>query len=570
MNGIVIYPVPKKVKYYDCAIDFDESEVNVKFNEKMRKEEYIIMVDKDGVCIKCRDDEALFRARTTLKQILSQTGKQIPYLKIEDWPDFEDRGLMIDISRCRVQTLDTLKRIADIASELKFNQMQLYIEGFSFAYEDYPQVWEGITPLTGEEISELDKYCKERFVDLVPNQNSYGHMMPWLEREEFKHLAMCPDGFYFELFGHMKTGWSLDLQDEKALEFLFGLYDDLLKFFSSDKFNVCCDETLDLGQGKSKEACEKYGKGHVYYEGLMKIYENVKSRGLKMMFWGDIILNHPEYAKKLPKDVIALNWGYDANDVSEESCKCFQQAGVPYYVCPGTSAWNSIWGMTDKMMSNIRTSAYNGLKYGAVGYLLTDWGDLWHLHHLPVSYPGYCYGAAMAWNACEEQEKYLAEYMNMFIFKDKNNVMGQLLIDMGRYINEEMIDRLPKYGRTHLAHILCGSLEEKDTAAEVTKDNLIKVYSYIEEKLTRLQKASMECDDADLIKLEVEAGAMILKFACLLGLYKIDGYDVSKETYLKVLKEIQDKTIEMHKRAWLARNKPSRMHEGVEALAKIK
>ena len=40
---------------------------------------------------------------------------------------------------------------------------------------------------------------------------------------------------------------------------------------------------------------------------------------------------------------------------------------------------------------------------------------------------------------------------------------------------------------------------------------------------------------------------MILKFACLLGLYKIDGYDVSKETYLKVLKEIQDKTIEMHK-----------------------
>ena len=59
------------------------------------------------------------------------------------------------------QTLDTLKRIADIASELKFNQMQLYIEGFSFAYEDYPQVWEGITPLTGEEISELDKYCKE-------------------------------------------------------------------------------------------------------------------------------------------------------------------------------------------------------------------------------------------------------------------------------------------------------------------------------------------------------------------------------------------------------------------------
>ena len=570
MSKLLLYPVPKKVKYMDGILEFNEKDINVKFNESMGKEEYVLTVGKDGVSVECKDEEALFRAKTTLNQMVFQTEGKIPYVTVEDKPDFEDRGLMIDISRCRVQTLDTLKRIADVASGLKINQMQLYIEGFSFAYEDYPQVWEGITPLTGEENRELDKYCKERYIDLVPNQNSYGHMMPWLEREEFKHLAMCPDGFDFELFGRMKTGWSLDLQDDKALEFLYGLYDDLLRFFTSDKFNVCCDETLDLGQGKSKEACEKYGKGHVYYEGLMKIYENVKSRGLKMMFWGDIILNHPEYAAKLPKDIIALNWGYGADETNEESCKCFQDAGVPYYVCPGTSAWNSIWGMTDKMLSNIKTTAYNGLKYGAIGLLNTDWGDLWHLNHLPVSYPGYCYGAAMAWNVCEEQEELLTDYMNMFIFKDKENIMGQLLLDMGRYINVEMIDRLPKYGRTHLAHILCGNLEEKDTAAEVTKDNLIEVYSYIEEINTRLDKAAMECDDADLIKFEIQAGSMILKFACLLGLYKIEGYDVSKETYLKVLKEMQDKTIEMHKEAWLARNKTSRMHEGIEALTKIK
>ncbi len=567
----MLYPVPKSVVYYDGELKYIEEDVSVVFNKTMNKEEYIISVGSDGLNITCRDGEALFRAKTTLKQILIQTEGNIPYMEIKDKPDFKDRGVMIDISRCRVQTLDTLKKIVDIVSNLKINQLQLYIEGFSYAYEKYPQVWEGITPITGEEIKELDRYCKEKYIDLVPNQNSYGHMMPWLAREEFKHLAMCPDGFEFSLFGHMDTGWSLDLQDEKALEFVFGMYDDLLRFFSSDKFNVCCDETLDLGQGKSKEDCDKYGKGYVYFDGLMKIYENVKSRGLKTMFWGDIILNHPEYAAKLPKDVIALNWGYGPESTSEESCKCFRDADVPYYVCPGTSAWNSIWGVTDRMIANIKKTATNGLKYGAAGLLLTDWGDLWHLNHLPVSYAGYCYGAAMAWNVCEEQETKMVDYMNKFIFRDEAGIMGQLMLDMGRYIDKEMVDCMSKYGRTHLAHIICGSLEEKGTAGNVTKDNLLGIFSYIEEILTRLKKSDMKCDDAEIVKLEVYAGAMILKYACLLGIYKVEGYsDITKETYLKVLKEFQDKTVDMHKEAWLARNKTSRMQEGIDALTKIK
>ncbi len=568
----LIYPVPKNIQYKEGFYACKDNTYNkkVSFDDKMEDEEYKIIIDDDGISIICRDEKGLFRAETTLKQIIFQSKDSIRHVNIHDKPDFCNRGVMLDISRCKVPTLKTLTKIVDILADLKVNQLQLYIEGFSFAYESYPDVWKGITPITGDEIKMLDKYCKERFIELVPNQNSYGHMMPWLSRQEFRHMAMCPDGWQSSIFGFMKNGWSLDLDDDKALEFLNTLYDDLLKNFSSDKFNVCCDETLDIGQGKSKESCDKYGKGQVYFNGLMKIYETLKSRNLKMMFWGDIIRNHPEFDLQLPKDIIALNWGYRPTAVTEESCKCFEEANVPYYVCPGTSAWNSIWGMTDRMLGNIKTSSENGLKHGAIGLLNTDWGDLWHLNHLPVSYAGYCYGAAMAWNVCDEEESLLCDYLNKFIFKDSAGVMGKLMLDMGLYYKKEMVDCMTKYGRTHLAHILCGGLEEKGTVGNVTKENLHDVSEYINEILVRLETADMHCDDKELIIEEIKAGGLLLNYICLLGLYNIEEYEgKSKEAHLALLKEMQDEVKDRHKRVWLARNKSSRMHEGLTAMTKI-
>ena len=73
---------------------------------------------------------------------------------------------------------------------------------------------------------------------------------------------------------------------------------------------MSADETFELGKGKSKEACEEKGVGRVYLEYLLKIHKLVSERGKKMMFWGDIIANHPDLVPELPKDIIALEWGY--------------------------------------------------------------------------------------------------------------------------------------------------------------------------------------------------------------------------------------------------------------------
>jgi len=100
-------------------------------------------------------------------------------------------------------------------------------------------------------------------MELVPNQNSFGHMHRWLKLPRYRRLAECPDGFDWPWGGHSDEPFSLDPTNPESLRFIAGLYEELLPPFSSRKFNVGCDETFDRGPGSSKEECERKGKWRV-------------------------------------------------------------------------------------------------------------------------------------------------------------------------------------------------------------------------------------------------------------------------------------------------------------------
>jgi len=81
------------------------------------------------------------------------------------------------------------KQLIDRLASWKINQFQLYTE-HTFAYRRHPDVWAKASPFTGEEVLELDAYCRERFIELVPNQNSFGHLHRWFEHPQYLELAM--------------------------------------------------------------------------------------------------------------------------------------------------------------------------------------------------------------------------------------------------------------------------------------------------------------------------------------------------------------------------------------------
>ena len=82
---------------------------------------------------------------------------------------------MLDVSRGRIPLKEEFIRLLDYLFLLRFNHLELYVE-HTYAYKNHEAVWKGWSPLTSEDILFLDKESRCRGIELVPNQNSIGHM----------------------------------------------------------------------------------------------------------------------------------------------------------------------------------------------------------------------------------------------------------------------------------------------------------------------------------------------------------------------------------------------------------
>jgi hypothetical protein len=237
------------------------------------------------------------------------------------------------------------------------------------------------------------------------------------------------------------------------LKFLRELYDELLPNFSSACFNVGCDEPWDLGRGQTHDACRRRGHGRIYIDYLKQIHQLVCARGRRMQFWGDIILKYPTLIPTLrtfrcdsrrdesdrdtwlpeneTANIIALNWGYEANHPFDREARRFARSRIPFYVCPGTSTWMTLVGRNDNALLNLRRAAAAGRRHKAIGYLITDWGDGGHPQPLAVSFVSYAAGASLSWCAASFSEKLLIPVLSRDVFGDSSWRVAKATLALG-------------------------------------------------------------------------------------------------------------------------------------------
>ena len=90
-----------------------------------------------------------------------------------------------------------------------------------------------------------------------------------------------------------------------------------------------------------------------------------------MMFWADILQEYDDnMLLQVPPDAIAMEWGYEDNHPFFANCQRLADAGIPFYVCPGTSSWNSLVGRTANCIENIRNACMAGRVLNAQGMLV--------------------------------------------------------------------------------------------------------------------------------------------------------------------------------------------------------
>ena len=488
-------------------------------------EGYALTISPAGIEILFREAGGLRAATATLRQLLREHGRQLPCLNIRDWPDFSRRGVMLDISRGRVPKLETLLDLAEKLSDFKINELQLYTE-HTFAYKKFKSVWQSWGALTAKEIQILDARCRELGIDLVPNQNSFGHLRYFLADARLKKLGELSAPYEAETNDFLRRPTTLAPNHPGTLPFMRGLYDELLPNFSSEFFNIGGDETWDLGKGQSKKLCEANGKGHVYFDFLKKIHREVSGRKKKMMFWGDIILKYPKLIRELPKNIIALSWGYEADHPFAKEAAQFAKAKIPFYVCPGTSTWQTLLGRHDNGMANLRAAARAGKKFGAMGFLNTDWGDGGHPQPLAVSWPLFAAGAALAWNAAALDEKILTTVLSRDVFEDRSGKVASAGYNLGfahlklgvKAMNETPLGTVIAAPKPEDRELFCRN--GLKWSVKIPAKKILAAFKEIETQRTHLRRATPASSSGKILAQELDLAARMAAESCQFMLWQ--------------------------------------------------
>lgn len=550
----------------------DASNLKFLLDESLGNEAYKIEINPDAILIYYSKSEGAFYGAVSLRQALSSRKEQLRCVKIFDEPDLKIRGFMFDISRNKVPTVKTIKKVIDLISEVKMNHFELYVEGFSYGYPSFKEFLKENNYISVDEYIELEEYARTKYVDLVPNQNGFGHMAKWLELDQYKDLAEVPEGIF--LWGRNRKASTLNPLDPRSLELVKKMYADMLPISNSKYFNMNFDEPFELGKGKSKEACEIEGLGNVYIDFVLKVYEEIKKYGKTPFIWGDVLIKHPDLLHRLPEDMLFIDWGYDANYPFSKNLKKLADLGIKFLAAPATTSWCSFLGRTNDWWENIQNACIYTKEYNGEGLIVTDWGDFGHLQFLPISYAPVVFSALMSWRVKEGTFFSLHEYLNKFVFKDTEAIMADVMYELGnyyRYYNDYRSNGTvafhtfmwATYGATEADPYNYYLERMKNSTLSRTKYNLMS--EFLNERLKELDFANMNIVDGELIKDEIRHSVYLVKLINSLNFsYNLS---LSKAERINILENIinsKDYLIEEHRRLWLERNKVSDLDDSMD------
>lgn len=417
-------------------------------------EAYLLTIEpaeREGVSvsISARGDAGVRHGLRTLRQIIAQSpDRRLPCVEVHDEPAFAVRGVMLDVSRDKVPTMDQLRRTVDLIAGMKFNHLQLYTE-HAFAYEGHGEVWAGASPMTAEEVRELDDYASARGVELAANQNCFGHLGAFLNRPAYNHLAEIEGDNAWRFMQWERRGpFSLCPILPESESFVRGLLGQLLPNFRSPLVNIGCDETFDVGWGRSREEVARRARpffeslgedealararADLFFDFVNRVCAIVRAHGKRPLMWADIAMSHPEMLDRLGKDVVGLAWCYEPPPEAKfaEEVAHLRRHGLEAWVCPGTSSWRSITGRTSESRANMLAAA--ACAGDARGFLVCDWGDAGHMQQWPITLPRLADAAEGAWNGREARLD--AEHTagaSLHTFNDPANAIVPWLDELG-------------------------------------------------------------------------------------------------------------------------------------------
>jgi hexosaminidase len=352
----------KSTGYKLSWIDGNKANANIRFvlnksfDSSLGKEGYRLQVNKNGVQISSNNPVGLFYGIQTLGQLLPKEIEsktfiagiswKIPFADIQDTPRFAWRGMMFDVAR-HFFTKDQVKQFIDEMVAYKYNLLHLHLtddEGWRIEIKSFPNLTkkgafnvkkigrftefskpEPNEPrdfggfFTQDDIRELVKYAKERFVDIMPEIDVPGHSMAAVA--SYPELSCTPEAVNYQVIsGEPFIDWSTNhavaLQDntlcpanEKVYTFLDKVFGEVAELFPFEYMHMGGDECPKNYWDKNpqiqalriKEGLANSQEVQAYF--TRRLEKIITSKGKKMMGWDEIL-----EGGGLPKNTAVMSW----------------------------------------------------------------------------------------------------------------------------------------------------------------------------------------------------------------------------------------------------------------------
>ncbi len=277
--------------------------------------------------------------------------------------DFAVRGFHLDL-RIQVMTPQALKSFAKELADFGINTLVMEWEG-TYPFEHHGIIANRFS-YTRDEVSDFIAYCDGLGIQVVPLQQSLGHVEYILRHPRYHHLKedrkdisqLCPMG-------------------PDANRALFtDLFTDVAATHNSPYIHIGGDETYLLGHcPKCAKKVGEEGKSKLFVDHMKMIAQLVLDLGKTPVMWADIILKHPEAAEELPKEVIFIDWNYGWKTNHFGDIAALQEKGFRFWGAPAIRCHPDNWYVTDwtTHFNNQRDFIPYARQAGYEGLIMTSW-----------------------------------------------------------------------------------------------------------------------------------------------------------------------------------------------------
>lgn len=379
-------------------------------------ESFELRVDAAGARLQ-GDPAGLRYGAETLAQLAGPDGR-VPAVHIGDAPALRRRGFLLDISRGKVPRPEAIRWLLGVLARLRYNELFLYTE-HTFQFERHPEIGARSGGYSAAEIRELDAWARGCGVELVPCLQTFGHFRRILEKAPYRRLA------------ESERLWSVSPEAPGTYPLLRDMLGEYLPNFASGWAHLNCDEPVDLGKGLSSGRAAREGPAAIFAGHVNRVAGMVRELGKRPMIWADVIADHPEALDLLDSSITLADWWYEP-DHDFDRVRRFREAGRDFLTVAGTSSWTSLFPRFNTSLPNIRGHARAAKRFGASGFIVTDWGDGGHYNLFGGSLFPIAAGAEAAWGDEDRSEAELAAAFSEHVAADASGFAGEFATRLGR------------------------------------------------------------------------------------------------------------------------------------------